>query len=190
MTLTIAGIAGSLRHESFNQRLLMAAAAALPPGAELARWDLLAEVPPFSEDAEAGPAPFAVAALRRVIARSAGLLIATPEYNGSVPGVLKNAIDWASRPRGASVLAGKPAAVISASPSPGGAVQAQHDLRRILAVAGAQVTGASLSIAGVHRSFGPDDRLSDPALAAALMEVLAELTATAAGQPAPVRRSA
>ena len=190
MTLTITGIAGSLRRHSFSRQLLMAAAAALPPGATLARWDQLAMVPPFCEDAEAGPVPAAVGTLRDAIASSAALLIATPEYNGSVPGVLKNAIDWASRPHGACVLHGKPAAVISASPSPFGAVRAQADLRRILGVSGALVVGPSLAVPHAHRSFGPDGRLADPALAAALSEMIAELTASAAGPPVPAGRCA
>ena len=98
MNVRITGIAGSLRRESFNRKLLHAAAHEMPHGAELTVWDGLGAVPPFSEDLEAAPAPAGVTDLRQVIAEADGLLFATPEYNGSVPGQLKNAIDWASRP--------------------------------------------------------------------------------------------
>ncbi len=98
MTIRIAGIAGSLRRESFNRRLLHAAAHQMPPGAQLTLWDGLGAVPPFSEDLEAAPAPVGVTELRHLITGADAVLFATPEYNGSVPGQLKNAIDWASRP--------------------------------------------------------------------------------------------
>src|SRR6266480_1011466 len=101
--------------------------------------------PPFSEDLEAAPAPPGVTDLRQVIAEADGLLFATPEYNGSVPGQLKNAIDWASRPPRGSVLQGKPAAVISASPTLNGAAWAQADLRKILKIAGADVCDSGLA---------------------------------------------
>ena len=90
--------------------LLQAAAGLMPPDAELVTWDELDRVPPFNEDWEADPAPLTIATLRQAIADADGLLIATPEYNGSIPGQLKNAVDWASRPYGRAVLQGKPAA--------------------------------------------------------------------------------
>src|SRR5262249_10771369 len=130
MTVRITGIAGSLRRESFNRKLLHAAAHEMPHGAELTVWDGLGAVPPFSEDLEAAPAPAGVTDLRQVIAEAEGLLFATPEYNGSVPGQFKNAIDWASRPPRGGMLQGKPAAVISASPTPHGAAWAQAGLRK------------------------------------------------------------
>jgi putative NADPH-quinone reductase len=98
MTVRITGIAGSLRRESFNRKLLHAAAHEMPHGAELTVWDGLGAVPPFSEDLEAAPAPAGVTDLRQVIAEADGLLFATPEYNGSVPGQLKNAIDLGVSP--------------------------------------------------------------------------------------------
>ena len=101
MSVTIAAIAGSLRADSHSRALLKAAAHDLPPDIRLALWDGLAHVPPYSEDLEAGPAPAGVAALRALIAGAGAVLIVTPEYNGSIPGQLKNALDWASRPRGA-----------------------------------------------------------------------------------------
>ncbi len=91
--ITIAGIPGSLRRESFNRRVLQAAAHELPGGVELEIWEGLARIPPFNEDAEVGPTPPAVAELRRLIANADAVLIATPEYNGSMPGQLKNVLD-------------------------------------------------------------------------------------------------
>ncbi len=106
--MRILGISGSLRRDSYNTRLLAAAADALPDGVELVRWDGLAAVPPFDEDAEAGPAPAAVADLRAAIAAADAVLFATPEYNGSVPGQLKNALDWVSRPYATNPLRNTP----------------------------------------------------------------------------------
>ncbi|MEU5692719.1 NAD(P)H-dependent oxidoreductase [Actinosynnema sp. NPDC020468] len=161
MTNTILGIAGSLRKQSFNRRLLVAASHELPAGVRLAPWDGLAHVPPFDEDAEDGPEPEPIADLRAAITDADALLIATPEYNGSIPGQLKNALDWASRPYGAAVLTGKPVAVIGASPSERGAEWAQADLRRVLAVAGADVRAGELVVGEAFRRFDEHDRLLD-----------------------------
>ncbi|MBB5808574.1 chromate reductase [Saccharothrix ecbatanensis] len=174
--MEILGIAGSIRAQSFNRRLLAAARHELPDGVRLAQWDGLASVPPFDEDAEDGPVPPAVAELREAIASAASLLIATPEYNGSIPGQLKNALDWASRPRGAAVLAGKPVAVVGASPSPHGAAMAQGDLRRVLTTSGASVVGEPVVVGQAFRQFDEHDRLLDHELRAALAGVLVELT--------------
>ncbi|PSL56347.1 chromate reductase [Saccharothrix carnea] len=173
--MEILGIAGSLRGQSVNRRLLAAARHELPDGVRLALWDGLASVPPFDEDTEDGPVPAAVAALREAVASATALLIATPEYNGSVPGQLKNALDWASRPHGAGVLTGKPVAVVGASPSPHGAASAQRDLRRVLAAAGASVLGVPVAVGHAFRQFDEHDRLLDHGLRAALAGSLAEL---------------
>jgi chromate reductase len=149
MTVRITCIAGSLRRESFNRKLLDAAAYEMPPGAKLTIWNGLGAVPPFSEDLEAAPAPPGVAKLRQVIAEADGLLFATPEYNGSVPGQLKNAIDWASRPTRDGVLQGKPAAVISASPSPAG----QHGRRLTCARSSQSQAPTSATAAWPYRGF-------------------------------------
>ena len=122
MQVRVLGISGSLRRDSFNTRLLAAAADGLPDDVELVRWDGLADVPPFDEDAEAGPAPAAVADLRAAIADADAVLFATPEYNGSVPGQLKNALDWVSRPYATNPLRNTPAAVVGASTGGFGAV--------------------------------------------------------------------
>ncbi|QWF77084.1 NADPH-dependent FMN reductase [Amycolatopsis sp. CA-230715] len=176
MTITILGIPGSLRRGSVNRRLLAAATRELPAdGVHLAVWEELALVPPFDEDAEDGPAPAAVAGLRAAIDAADALLIATPEYNRSVPGQLKNALDWASRPHGDAALTGKPAAVVGASPSPGGAAGAQEQLARVLTAAGATVVGDPLPVPHAFRQFGEDDRLLDHDLRAALAAVLDRL---------------
>src|SRR5688500_906793 len=98
--ITVLGIAGSLRRGSFNRALLAAATHHLPADARLLVWDGLGAVPAFDQDAEAEPVPEAVADLRAAIAAADALLVSTPEYNGSIPGALKNAVDWASRPHG------------------------------------------------------------------------------------------
>ncbi len=186
---TIAAIAGSLREGSFTRALLRAAARDLPPEAELAIWDGLASVPPFNEDLEQGPAPAGVAALRQLIAGADAVLIATPEYNGSIPGQLKNALDWASRPRGAAVLQGKPAAAISASPSARGGAWALADLRKVLTVAGADLTGTELTVPQVHTRFSPGGRVADAALRDRLTRLIAGLAQHATtASPAPAAR--
>lgn len=173
--ITIAGIPGSLRRESFNRRLLQAAAHMLPAGVELKIWEGLARIPPFSEDAEAGPAPPAVAELRKLIFDADAVLIATPEYNGSIPGQLKNALDWASRPRGSAVLDSKPVGTASASPTPYGAAWAQESLRKVLNIIGADVTGGEFAVPHAFRQFDQAGRLADAELRGRLTELIAEL---------------
>ncbi|MGC7100065.1 NADPH-dependent FMN reductase [Amycolatopsis lurida] len=172
MGVRILGIAGSLREGSFNGRLLTAASYELPRGMEIHRWGGLSLVPPFDEDAETGPEPGGVAELRRAIADAEGLLIATPEYNGSIPGQLKNALDWASRPYGEGVLTGKPAAVIGASNGVHGAAWAQDELRKVLKLAGAEVLDATLPVGRVARQLDEDDRLLDHELRRGMSSLL------------------
>ena len=180
MSVTIAAIAGSLRAGSHTRALLRAAAYDLPPGIRLAIWDGLGQVPPYSEDLEAGPALAWVAALRALIAGAGDVLIATPEYNGSIPGQLKNALDWASRPRGGAVLEGKPAAAISASPSPRGGAWALADLRKVLTVIGADLTCTELAIPQVHTQLTPDGHIADPALRGRITALISDLAQQAA----------
>lgn len=138
MSTRILAISGSLRRESRNSLLLRLAQEHAPSGVEVVIWDGLADIPAYNEDDEHDPGT-AVIALRSAIAGANALLIATPEYNFGVPGALKNALDWASRPYGASVLSGRPTSVIGASPSSFAASQARGDLRRALALSGAGV---------------------------------------------------
>ncbi|MCU0313760.1 MAG: NAD(P)H-dependent oxidoreductase [Solirubrobacteraceae bacterium] len=179
--MRILAIAGSLRRDSHNARLLRAAAIALPPGAELELLepDALRALPPFDADLEE-PVPAAVAALRERVAAADALLISTPEYNGSVPGALKNAVDWLSRPVATTVLRGKDAAVLGGSTGMFGAVWAQADLRRILATAGARVVDRELPVPAFHEAFGEDDLPHDPDLRQALADHTRALVEAAA----------
>jgi chromate reductase, NAD(P)H dehydrogenase (quinone) len=177
--IRILGISGSLRRESHNTRLLRAAARKLPPGVELELFGGLAEVPLYNEDEDVDPAPRGAQRLRRAIVESDGLLISTPEYNGSAPGVLKNAIDWASRPFPNNVLKGKPVAVVGASTGLFGAVWAQADTRKALTIAGADVVDRELPIGQAHVVLTADAEVSEPGLEATLGELVAVLAARA-----------
>ncbi len=137
--MRVLGIAGSLRRDSHNARLLRAAAEAVAGDVELTIFDGLKDVPPYDQDDDVEPAPEAVAHLRAAIAEADAILIATPEYNHSIPGQLKNALDWASRPYPGSALSDKPAAVIGSSVGSFGAIWAQAELRKVLGATGARV---------------------------------------------------
>jgi chromate reductase len=175
--MKVLGISGSLRRDSHNPKLLRAAEELLPPFAELEIWDGLKAVPPFDEDDEAGPAPAAVASLREAVASADLLLFATPEYNASVPGQLKNAVDWLSRPVATSVLRGKPALVVGASTGAFGAVWAQAELRKVLATAGARVVGAEVAVGHAPAKFDDEGRLVDEEITEQLREAVEILLA-------------
>jgi chromate reductase len=166
----VLGISGSLRRDSHNTKLLRAAGELLPPFAELEVWDELKAVPPFDEDDEAEPVPAPVAALREAVASADALLFATPEYNHSVPGQLKNAVDWLSRPFATTVLRGKPALVVGASTGAFGAVWSQAELRKVLASAGARVVEAEVAVGHAPSKFDEDGRLVDDELVEQLQE--------------------
>jgi chromate reductase, NAD(P)H dehydrogenase (quinone) len=155
-------ISGSLRPDSLNTLLLRAAEEQAPAGVEIDRFTSLADIPPFHGDrADAGPAPAAVQDLRDRIARADAVLIATPEYNGSIPGVLKNAFDWASVPFPGNALRGKPVAVIGASTGAYGGMWAQAELRKVLGIIGARVVNADLALAKAHEHFDEGGTLAD-----------------------------
>ncbi len=177
--MRVVGISGSLRRGSYNTALLGAAAAELPEGAELVRLSELALrlLPSYDESLDARDGVPAALALRRTIESADAVLIATPEYNGSIPGALKNLLDWASRPYPGNCLLGKPVGVIGASTGYFGGVWAQGDLRRVLKVTGAQVLDAELSVPAAHTAFAEDGGLRDPAHTAALRAVVCELLA-------------
>jgi chromate reductase len=128
--MRVLGIAGSLREKSLNRGLLRAAVELAPEGMTIEVWDRLREIPPFDADVEAQGDPEPVADLKRAIAAADALLVVTPEYNYGIPGILKNALDWASRPPGKSPLMGKPAAVMGATPGQTGTARAQLALRQ------------------------------------------------------------
>lgn len=177
--MRVLGITGSLRRGSYNHALLRAAAERLPAGVELVEFERLAEIPPYDADLEADGAPEPVEDLREAIRQADAVLIATPEYNHSIPGVLKNALDWASRPAGKSAMNGKPAAVVGASTGMFGAVWAQAETRKVLGALGGRVVEAELPIARaaeIHR----DGRLDlSPEQAQQLEEILAQLVSEA-----------
>jgi chromate reductase, NAD(P)H dehydrogenase (quinone) len=175
--MRILGISGSLRRDSYNAMLLRAAEDLLPEGAELEVYDGLKAVPPYDADDDGGFAPAAVQALREAVAEADAVLIATPEYNASVPGVLKNALDWISRPHATNPLRGKPAAVVGASTGMFGAVWAQADARKVLQTIGARVVDKELPVSEADERF-PDGRLEDPDLRELYAEILAELVET------------
>jgi chromate reductase len=177
--MKVLGISGSLRRDSHNTKLLRAAADVLPGDAELDLCDGLKDVPPYDEDDDAGPAPAAVAAFREAIAGADAVLFATPEYNSSVPGQLKNALDWASRPLATNVLRNKPVAVIGASTGAFGALWAQAELRKVLAATGARVIDGGVAVGHAHRRFDELGRLADDDLEDELAGVVRTLVAEA-----------
>jgi chromate reductase len=174
--MRVLGISGSLRRDSHNRRLLRAAAALLPPGAELVEFDALKAIPPFDEDDEQAPAD-AVIEWREQLEVADAVLFATPEYNHSIPGALKNAVDWASRPFATAALRNKPAAVIGTSTGMFGAVWAQAELRKSLAAAGARVIDRELPVADAESAFAADGALAEHDQTLALGEILSELLA-------------
>ena len=157
--MRVLGVSGSLRRESHNTRLLRAAAEHLPAAVELEVYEGLAAIPPYDEDADVEPAPAPVSAFREALARADAVLFATPEYNGSIPGQLKNALDWASRPFATNPLRRKPVAVVGASTGLFGAVWAQAELRKVLKTMGAVVVEAELIVPTADEAFQPDGRL-------------------------------
>src|SRR4051795_6346861 len=172
--MRILGITGSLRRGSHNRKLLRAAALLLPPGVELVEWDGLAGIPAFNEDLESTP-PEPVREFFAAIEAADALLIATPEYNSSIPGALKNAIDWASRPFPENVLPYKQPAVIGPSTGLFGAVWAQAEVRKTMKASGAHVIESELPVGMADYAFAEDGSLSDPELSQRLQDVLGDL---------------
>jgi chromate reductase, NAD(P)H dehydrogenase (quinone) len=173
--MKILGLIGSLRRDSYNAMLMRAAGELLPPGVELVIFDELREIPAYDEDLESDPAPRAVTALKEAIAEADGILIATPEYNGSVPGFLKNALDWVSRPFEGNPLRNKPAAVMGASTGMFGAVWAQAELRKVLGLIGARAIDRDTPIGLATMRFGAAGELTDDDAREAVGETLVAL---------------
>jgi chromate reductase, NAD(P)H dehydrogenase (quinone) len=183
--MRILAVSGSTRAGSLNTCLLHAAAEAAPEGVELELWDGIGDLPIYDQDLEDGEVPASVRRLREEWAAADAILFATPEYNGSVPGGLKNAIDWASRPVRESALTNQNVAVIGASTGQFGAMWAQADLRKILGVAGARVVGDELPVTRAHEKFDHHGRLLDGELFERLRLVLETLAAEAAPVEVP-----
>jgi chromate reductase, NAD(P)H dehydrogenase (quinone) len=185
----ILAISGSLRRDSHNTALLRAAAEHAPAGVELELWDGLKAVPPYDEDDDRDQAPGAVTALRSAVAGADALLFATPEYNHSIPGALKNALDWLSRPLATNPLRNKPVAVVGASTGIFGAVWAQAELRKVLAATGARVIDCELAV-GQAADRIDHGRLAHDATADALGNAVRDLEAAAHARDAAVSRVA
>src|SRR5438270_9483991 len=181
--MRILAVSGSLRGGSHNTNLLRAAVDAAPQGVEVELFDAagIAELPLYDQDLDTGDIPRSVARLREEWGSADAILFSTPEYNGSVPGSLKNAIDWASRPRLEAALTNKTVAVVSASTGQFGGMWAQADLRKILGIAGARVVGDELPVTRAQERFDHEGRLLD----AELFERLRLLLETVAAEAIP-----
>ena len=177
-------ISGSLRRDSRNGLLLRAAAELLPAGVELELYDGLKDVPPYDPGDDVEPAPLPVAALRAAVAGADAVFFSTPEYNSSIPGALKNALDWASRPLATNVFLNKPVAVIGSSAGRFGAVWAQAELRKVLAAMGARVVETEVAVGRSVEKFDTDGLLVDEETRRQLRDALAALAAESAERPA------
>lgn len=174
----IFGLSGSLRRGSFNRALLRAAAEVSPRGVEIRIFERLGEIPLFNADVEAEGDPEPVVALKSAIREADALLISTPEYNYGIPGVLKNAIDWASRPPDMSVLKGKPAAVMGATPGMTGTARAQLALRQaFLFTETYAVLQPEVLVARAYEKIDAEGRLKDEATRNFIRELLDALVA-------------
>ena len=181
MTRVLA-LSGSLRAGSHSTSLLRHAAARAGEDLELVLYDGLRDIPPFDEDLEGDESHVApVERLKQALRDADAVLIATPEYNGSVTGVLKNALDWVSRPFDTNPLRGKNVAVISSSTGSFGGLWAQNDLRRILGTLGARVLDDSVTVPHVHTVVDGVGEVAHPETSDGLAELLAALQAELAG---------
>ena len=168
----IVAFAGSLRRHSFNRALVVAAAEIAPPGLSIESVEI-GGLPFYDADLEAEGDPPAVAEFKSALAAADGVLIATPEHNDGIPGVLTNALDWASRLPGRSPLAGKPTLVMGASPSQVGTARAQLHLRQVLAHLQARVLPPpELLLARAHERFDAELRLTDEGTRRLLADLL------------------
>jgi chromate reductase len=179
--MRVLGISGSLRRDSHSTRLLRVAGEMLRSrGVEFELYDGLKQVPPYDEDDDRDTAPPAAAHIRAAVAGADAVLFSTPEYNHSIPGQLKNAVDWLSRPVGKGALAGKPVAVIGASTGMFGAVWAQAELRKVLGAAAARVVEGEVPLGHAHTRFDPDGTINDPNIAEQIQAVVDDLIQAAA----------
>lgn len=179
--MRILAISGSLRAASFNTALLRAAADLAPEHVTVELYEGLDRLPAYNEDADIEPAAPEVARLRAAIADADAIIVSTPEFNGTMPGHLKTAIDWASRPYGqASSLWGKPALVLGASVTDYGAVWAQDHVRKALGIAGARVHEGELALARARERFSEQGELAHPDTETQLVSLIEAFTDTIA----------
>jgi chromate reductase len=175
----VLAISGSLRADSSNSALLRALREEAPEGVEVEIWHGLTTIPPYDQDEDVVPGPEAVEAFRELVRDSDAVFFATPEYNSSVPGALKNALDWASRPIATNVFRNKPVAVVSSSAGAFGGVWAAAELRKVLGAMGARVAEAELSIGHSHEKFADDGSLADDDVRRGLRDALGTLVSGA-----------
>jgi chromate reductase len=173
--MRVLGISGSLRRDSHNTELLRAAATLLPSGVEFELYEGLRAIPPYDEDVRAIEEAAAVTHLKERIAAADAVLFATPEYNHSIPGQLKNAMDWVSRPLADTPLKGKPVAVIGASTGMFGAVWAQAELRKVLGAIGAKVIDRELPVPMADEIVRDREKLESSGTHSLIVGILSEL---------------
>ncbi|MFF8970162.1 NADPH-dependent FMN reductase [Streptomyces sp. NPDC014995] len=177
MSVRILALVGSLRAGSTNRQLAEAAVKVAPEGAEVTLYEGLADIPFYNEDIDVeGSVPAAAAKLRETAQAADAFLLFSPEYNGTIPAVLKNAIDWLSRPYGAGAFGGKPVAVVGTAFGQYGGVWAQDEARKAVGIAGGKVIeDLKLSIPGSLTRFAETHPVNDAEVAAQLTEVVARL---------------
>jgi chromate reductase, NAD(P)H dehydrogenase (quinone) len=175
--MRVLAISGSLRDASNSTALLRALREEAPEGVDVVLWDGLKSMPPYDQDDDVFPAPAAPAAFRELVREADAVFFATPEYNSSVPGALKNALDWGSRPLATNAFRNKPVAVISSSAGAFGGVWAAAELRKVLGAMGARVVEAELSVGHAHEKLDDQGRLADDDVRVGLGEALQTLLA-------------
>ena len=178
--MRVLGISGSLRRDSHNTKLLRHAGELFADeGVQFEIYDRLKEVPPYDEDDDAAGAPEAVSRIREAVRGADAVFFTTPEYNSSIPGALKNALDWVSRPYATNPMQNKPVAVIGASAGMFGAVWAQAELRKVLGAMGARVAEGEVVVGHAMDRFDAQGRLNEPNLEEEVREIARTLIAAA-----------
>ena len=175
--MQIVAISGSLRRHSNNTRLLRALCEEAPEDVEITIWDGLKQLPHYDADDDVVPGPPTVEAFRRLVREADAVVFATPEYNSSIPGALKNALDWGSRPLATNAFRNKPVAVIASSAGAFGAVWAAAELRKVLSAMGARVAEIELAVGHASEKFDADGLLVDDDVRPGLRDVLTALIA-------------
>ena len=182
--MKVLAISGSLRSESYNTGLLRALAEEAPAGIDVELWHGLKEIPAYDADDDVAPGPAPVEELRAAVLAADAVIFATPEYNSSIPGALKNALDWASRPFGTHSFYNKPVAVLASSTGAFGGIWSQAELRKVLGAMGARVTEVEVAVGHVAEKFSPEGELIDAGVRQQLRDTLqavgAEVDANAA----------
>jgi chromate reductase len=175
--MRVLAISGSLRRDSNNTALLRALREEAPASVEVEVWDGLKEIPPYDGDDDVVPGPAQVEAFRSLVRDADAIFFATPEYNSSIPGALKNALDWASRPLATNAFRNKPVAVIGSSVGAFGGVWAAAELRKVLGAMGARVTEVEMAVGHTHDKLDDTGELADQEVRDGLREALETLLA-------------